>query len=244
MLRFCLPIVPQASQAYTGVVLTLSVIAIIYGAYMALAQTDLKKLIAYSSVSHMGFVTMGIFVFNAQGIEGALLQMVNHGITTGALFLLVGMVYDRTHSRRISDYGGIARPMPRYGVMLVIFALSSLGLPGMNSFVGEFLVLLGAFLNHRVAAVLGTLGVILAAVYLLWMVQRILFGPIAKSENAGLADIGFREVAILAPLVVLVFWIGIYPESILAVLHASVDHLLGQVGAAAPLQVSEARPWP
>jgi len=128
--------------------------------------------------------------------------------------------------------------------MLVIFALSSLGLPGMNSFVGEFLVLLGAFLNHRVAAVLGTLGVILAAVYLLWMVQRILFGPIAKSENAGLADIGFREVAILAPLVVLVFWIGIYPESILAVLHASVDHLLGQVGAAAPLQVSEARPWP
>jgi NADH-quinone oxidoreductase subunit M len=244
MLRFCLPMVPQASQAYTGVVLTLSVIAILYGAYMALAQSDLKKLIAYSSVSHMGFVTLGIFVFNAQGIEGALLQMVNHGITTGALFLLVGMVYDRTHSRRIADYGGIARPMPRYGVMLVIFTLSSLGLPGMNSFVGEFLVLLGAFLTHRTAAVIATLGVILAAVYLLWMVQRVLFGPITKSDNAGLTDIGFREAAILAPLVVLVFWIGIFPESVLAVLHASVNHLLGQVGAAPPLQISEVWPWP
>jgi len=244
MLRFCLPMVPQASHAYTGIVLTLSVVAIVYGAYMALAQSDLKKLIAYSSVSHMGFVTLGIFVFNAQGIEGALLQMINHGITTGALFLLVGMAYDRTHSRRIADYGGLARPMPRYGVMFVIFALSSLGLPGMNSFVGEFLVLIGAFLTHRTAAVIATLGVILAAVYLLWMVQRILFGPITKSENARLTDLGIREAVALAPLVLLVFWIGIYPESVLSLLHASVDHLLTQVGAAPPLQISEIWPWP
>jgi NADH-quinone oxidoreductase subunit M len=238
-LRFCLPMTPQASKAFTGIVLTLSVVAILYGAYMALAQSDLKKLIAYSSVSHMGFVTLGIFVLNAQGIEGALLQMVNHGVTTGALFLLVGMAYDRTHSRLIADYGGIARPMPRYGAMLVIFALSSLGLPGTNSFVGEFLVLLGTFMAYRGAAVIATLGVILAAVYLLWMVQRVLFGPVTKSENAGLHDIGMREMALLAPLVLLVFWIGFFPDALLSVMHASVGHLLTQVGTAPPMQISE-----
>jgi len=238
-LRFCLPMVPQASRSFTGIVLALSAIAILYGAYMALAQTDLKKLIAYSSVSHMGFVTLGIFVLNAQGIEGALLQMVNHGITTGALFLLVGMLYDRTHSRQIADYGGIARPMPRYGAMLSIFALSSLGLPGMNSFVGEFLVLLGAFMTHAGIAVAATLGVILAAVYLLWMVQRVLFGPITTSDNARLMDLGGREMAILVPLVVLVFAIGFYPDPLLSLMHASVNHLLTQVNVAAPLQLSE-----
>jgi len=238
-LRFCLPMAPQASRSFNEFILVLSVIAILYGAYMALAQTDLKKLIAYSSVSHMGFVTLGIFVFNAQGIEGALLQMVNHGITTGALFLLVGMIYDRTHSRLIADYGGIARPMPRYGAMLGIFALSSLGLPGMNSFVGEFLVLLGVFMTHAGLAVAATLGVILAAVYLLWMVQRILFGPVTKSDNARLTDLGTREMAILAPLVVLVFAIGFYPDPLLSLMHASVAHLLAQVNAAAPLQFSE-----
>jgi NADH-quinone oxidoreductase subunit M len=206
---------------------------------MALAQTDLKKLIAYSSVSHMGFVTLGIFVLNVPAVEGALFQMINHGITTGALFLLVGMAYDRTHSRRISDYGGIARPMPRYGAMLTIFALSSLGLPGTNGFIGEFLVLLGTFLTHRGAAVIATLGVILSAVYLLWMIQRVLFGPITKPENARLVDLGRREMAILAPLVVLVFWIGFYPDPLLSILHASVDHLLAQVGTAGPLQLSE-----
>jgi len=237
-LRFCLPMTPQASQASAGIVMTLSVIAILYGAYMALAQTDLKKLIAYSSVSHMGFVTLGIFVLNVPAVEGALFQMINHGITTGALFLLVGMAYDRTHSRRIADYGGIARPMPRYGAMLTIFALSSLGLPGTNGFVGEFLVLLGTFLAYRGAAVLATLGVILSAVYLLWMIQRVLFGPITKSDNAALVDLGGREMAILVPLVVLVFWIGFFPDPLLSILHSSVDHLLGQVGTAGTLQLS------
>jgi NADH-quinone oxidoreductase subunit M len=208
-------------------VLALSVVAIIYGAYMALAQADLKKLIAYSSVSHMGFVTLGLFVFTVQGIEGAMLQMVNHGITTGALFLCVGILYDRTHSRLIADYGGVAKTMPLYAAMLVIFSLSSLGLPGTNSFVGEFLVLLGAFITRPAYAVAASLGVILAAVYMLWMVQRVLFGE-ANPKNAGHPDLGLRELATVAPLVVAVFWIGLYPGPVLDVLHASVNHLIDQ----------------
>jgi NADH-quinone oxidoreductase subunit M len=238
-LRICLPIVPQASQTFTPVVLWLSVIAILYGAYMALAQTDLKKLIAYSSVSHMGFVTLGIFVFNAQGIEGALLQMINHGITTGALFLCVGMIYDRTHSREIPDYGGIAAPMPRYATLLVIFSLSSLGLPGTNSFIGEFLVLVGVFLERTAFAVVAMLGIILAAVYMLWMVQRVAFGEITRPENGKLLDLDAREMATLIPLVILVFWIGFYPGPFLEIMHASVNHLVDQVQSAQPLRVSE-----
>jgi NADH-quinone oxidoreductase subunit M len=238
-LRFCLPMLSDAALIFKPLILWLSVIAIVYGAYMALAQTDLKKLIAYSSVSHMGFVTLGIFVMNTQGIEGALLQMINHGITTGALFLMVGMVYDRTHTRMISDYGGIAQPMPRYCAMLVIFSFSSIGLPGMNGFVGEFLVLLGTFLANRTMAVIATLGVILAAAYMLWLVQRVLFGPITKSENKGLTDLGPREMVSLVSLVVLVFWIGVYPNLLLDFLHVTVDHLLEQVNAAGSPALSE-----
>jgi NADH-quinone oxidoreductase subunit M len=226
-LRFCLPMLPDASVLFTPLILALSVVAIIYGAYMALAQADLKKLIAYSSVSHMGFVTLGIFVFTVQGIEGAMLQMINHGITTGALFLCVGLIYDRTHSRLISDYGGLAKTMPIYASMLVIFSLSSLGLPGTNSFVGEFLVLLGAFITQPFHAVIASLGVILAAVYLLWMVQRVLFGA-ANPKNNGHPDLDFRELATVVPLVVGVFWFGLYPGPLLDVLHVSVDHLLEQ----------------
>ena len=181
-LRFSLPMLPDASRAFTPLMVALSIIAIIYGAYMALAQVDLKKLIAYSSVSHMGFVTLGLFVLNQQGIEGAVLQMVNHGITTGALFLCVGIIYERTHSRLIADNVGLAKPMPQYATFLVIFALSSLGLPGTNSFVGEFLVLVGTFLWSKVATALASLGIILAATYLLWMIQRVaLRGPLAAS---------------------------------------------------------------
>ena len=242
-LRFSLPIVPEAALTFTPVVLWLSIIAILYGAYMALAQTDLKKLIAYSSVSHMGFVTLGIFVFNPQGIEGAILQMVNHGITTGALFLCVGLVYDRTHSRMISDYGGIARPMPCYATLLVIFALSSMGLPGTNSFVGEFLVLIGAFLERTFFAVIAALGIILAAIYLLWMVQRVAFGVITRPENQHLPDLDAREWVTLVPLVILVFWIGFFPGPFLSVMHASVDHLIGQVHGAQPIQISEVLKW-
>ncbi len=227
-IRFALPMLPEATLTFTPFVVVLSLIAIIYGAYMALAQADLKKLIAYSSVSHMGFVTLGIFVWNAQGIEGAILQMVNHGITTGALFICVGTIYERTHSRMISDNLGLARPMPRYATMLVIFALSSLGLPGTNSFVGELLVLMGTMLWHKWAAAIAALGVILAAVYLLWMVQRVVFQASGSSDHGQLIDLDGREMAILVPLAVLVFWIGVAPNAFVEPMHRSVGHLTAQ----------------
>jgi NADH-quinone oxidoreductase subunit M len=241
-LRFSLPMLPQATYRFTPIILTLSVIAIIYGAYMALAQSDLKKLIAYSSVSHMGFVTLGIFVFNTQGVEGAILMMLNHGITTGGLFLCVGLIYERTHSRMIADNGGLAKPMPRYATCLVIFALSSLGLPGTNSFIGEFLVLVGSFLLSKTVAAIATLGIILAAVYLLWMVQRVVFG-VASEKTARLADLNWCEMASLLPLVFLVFWIGVFPNPFLAPMHASVTHLFAQMNRtpAAPIPVISQR---
>ncbi len=228
-LRFALPMLPDATVTFTPLVVCLSLVAIIYGAYMALAQADLKKLIAYSSVSHMGFVTLGIFVLNAQGIEGAVLQMVNHGITTGALFLCVGTIYERTHSRLIVDNSGLAGPMPRYATVLVIVSLSSLGLPGTNSFVGEFLILVGTMLWSKVAAAIAALGVILAAVYLLWMVQRVAFGVGDAPGHSRLFDLNLREMATFAPLLVLTFWIGFFPNPFLKVMHASVDHLIVQV---------------
>jgi NADH-quinone oxidoreductase subunit M len=208
---------------------TLSIVAIIYGAYMALAQSDLKKLIAYSSVSHMGFVTLGLFVLNQQGIEGAVLQMVNHGITTGALFLCVGIIYERTHSRLIADNAGQAKPMPQYATLLVIFSLSSLGLPGTNSFVGEFLVLVGAFLWSKAATALASLGVILAAAYMLWMVQRVAFGVPSPRQLPKLSDLNPRELATLAPLVVLVFWIGLFPNPLVSRMHQSVVKTLNSM---------------
>ncbi len=225
-LRFSLPMLPDASRAMTPLMVALSIIAIIYGAYMALAQVDLKKLIAYSSVSHMGFVTLGLFVMNQEGIEGAVLQMVNHGITTGALFLCVGIIYERTHSRLIADNVGLAKPMPRYATFLVIFALSSLGLPGMNSFVGEFLVLVGTFLWDKAANALASLGIILAAVYLLYMVQRIVFGVASPQQLPKLRDLSAREFATLAPLVLFVFLIGIFPNPLVSRMHISVTKTL------------------
>lgn len=225
-LRFSLPMLPDATQRFTTVVMVLSVVAIIYGAYMAFAQADLKKLIAYSSVSHMGFITLGIFALNAQGIEGAILQMVNHGITTGALFLCVGMIYERTHSREIVENAGLAKPMPIYATFLVIFGLSSVGLPGMNGFVGEFFVLVGTFTWSKTAATLAALGVILAAVYILWMLQRVVYGVPAQRVASKLYDLNWREIGTLAPLVVLVFWIGIYPKPVMDVMHASVEKLI------------------
>ncbi len=224
-LRFTLPVLPDATAAFAPAMIALSLIAILYGAYMALAQTDLKKLIAYSSVSHMGFVTLGIFVLTDEGIEGAIMQMINHGITTGALFLCVGIIYERTHSRLIADNAGLAGPMPRYATCLVIFALSSLGLPGTNSFVGEFLVLAGTFSWSKYAAAAAALGIILAAAYILWMVQRVVFGgPPAHASH--LRDVTPREMGLLIPLVVLVFWIGLFPNPLLKPMHASVTHIL------------------
>ena len=225
-LRFSLPMLPDASRAMTPLMAVLSIVAIIYGAYMALAQVDLKKLIAYSSVSHMGFVTLGLFVMNQQGIEGAILQMVNHGITTGALFLCVGIIYERTHSRLIADNVGLAKPMPQYATLLVIFALSSLGLPGTNSFVGEFLVLIGTFLWSKAATALASLGIILAAAYLLYMIQRVAFGVPLPHQLPKLKDLSAREFVTLVPLVLLVFWIGIFPNPFVSRMHSSVTKTL------------------
>jgi NADH-quinone oxidoreductase subunit M len=225
-LRFTLPMLPDATVSFTKPMIALSIVAIIYGAYMALAQSDIKKLIAYSSVSHMGFVTLGIFVLNIQGIEGAVMQMVNHGITTGGLFLCIGIIYERTHSRQILDNTGLAGPMPRYALFLMIFALSSLGLPGTNSFVGEFLVLAGTFVWSQFATALAALGVILAAAYILWLMQRVVFGTPSPAHRAHLLDLNARETATLIPLIVLVFLLGIFPNPLLTRMHASVTHLL------------------
>lgn len=228
-LRFSLPMLPDASQLFTPFIVGLSIAAIIYGAYMALAQADLKKLIAYSSVSHMGFVTLGLFMFNIQGIEGAVMQMVNHGITTGGLFLCVGMIYERTHSRQIADNVGLTKPMPRYATVLVIFALSSLGLPGTNSFVGEFMILAGTFLWSKIAAALASLGIILAAAYLLWMVQRVAFGVSDPHMLPKLRDVNLREMITVVPLVALIFLIGIFPNPILTRMHPSVEKVIARL---------------
>jgi NADH-quinone oxidoreductase subunit M len=236
--RFSLPMLPDASRAFTPLMVILSIVAIIYGAYMALAQADLKKLIAYSSVSHMGFVTLGLFMFNIQGIEGAVMQMVNHGITTGGLFLCVGAIYERTHSRQIADNIGLTKPMPRYATFLVIFALSSLGLPGTNSFVGEFMVLAGTFLWSKIATAFASLGIILAAAYLLWMVQRVAFGVPAPHMLPKLRDVNLRETVTLVPLVVLIFVIGLFPNPMLTRMHPSVEKVLARVFPSAPEQAS------
>ncbi|MBM4146385.1 MAG: NADH-quinone oxidoreductase subunit M [Nitrospira sp.] len=224
-LRFSLPLFPEASVAMTPIMLTLSVIAIIYGAVICLAQTDLKRLIAYSSVSHMGFVTLGIFALNTQGLEGGILQMLNHGIVTGALFLSVGIVYDRTHTRKIADYGGLATEMPIYASFFMVFTLASIGLPATNGFIGEFLILLGGFKANQWAGVLACTGIIIGAAYMLWLYQRIFFMEVNPKLH-GLVDMDVRETIILIPLIFLVFWIGVYPDSFLSFMHPSVQHLI------------------
>ncbi|MDA8082540.1 MAG: NADH-quinone oxidoreductase subunit M [Nitrospiraceae bacterium] len=227
-LRFSLPMLPEASRAMTPVMIGLSVIAIIYGGVICLAQTDLKRLIAYSSVSHMGFVTLGIFALNVQGMEGGILQMLNHGIVTGGLFLGVGAIYDRTHTRQIADYGGVASVMPVYASIFIVFTLASIGLPATNGFVGEFLILLGGFKASQWAGVLSATGIIIGAGYMLWLYQRVFFME-TNQKVAGLSDIGARELAALLPMVVLIFWIGVYPTAFLGFMHESVRHLLERV---------------
>jgi NADH-quinone oxidoreductase subunit M len=229
-LRFSLPLLPQASKAMTPVMLTLSVIGIIYGAVICLAQTDLKRLIAYSSVSHMGFVTLGIFALNIQGLEGGILQMFNHGVVTGALFLSVGIVYDRTHTRKIADYGGLASVMPIYAAFFMVFTLSAIGLPATNGFIGEFLILLGGFTASKLAGVLACTGIIIGAGYMLWLYQRVFFME-TNIKVAGLTDMGVRETITLIPMLVLVLWIGVYPSSFLGFMHASVQHLIERVNS-------------
>lgn len=224
-LRFCLPITPIASINYVPLVATLSVIAILYGAVVAMVQDDVKKLVAYSSVSHMGFVTLGIYALNQAGIEGGILQMFNHGIITGALFLLIGLIYERTHTRMIADYGGIASKVPVYATIFLIFTMGSIALPSMGGFIGEFLVLVGSFQAFSNYAIVATIGVIFAAVYMLWMYQRVFF----QSYNTNLhhlTDMNLREVIYIMPLIILVFWTGIYPETFTSYLHESVKDLV------------------
>jgi NADH-quinone oxidoreductase subunit M len=214
-IRYAMPLFPEAAEACAPLLLTLSVIGIVYGALVAMVQQDVKKLVAYSSVSHLGFVMLGLFAFNLQGIEGALLQMVNHGISTGALFILVGMVYERRHTREIEGFGGIAHVMPLFGAFFVIATASSIGLPLLNGFVGEFLILLGAFGRSPFYAVIGATGVVLGAVYMLWMVRRVFFGPVRHEVNRGLLDLSLREQLVAWSLVVPMVWIGVYPASFL-----------------------------
>jgi len=215
LVRVCLPVFPNAFMEFAPWFAILAIIGIIYGALVAMVQKDVKKLVAYSSVSHLGFVVLGIFAFNTIAMQGAIIQMVNHGLSTGALFLIVGMIYERRHTRLIKDFGGIATIMPVFAVMFMVSTLASIGLPGLNGFIGEFLILNGSFVSElydkKVYAVLAATGVILAAVYMLWMYQRVMFGPVKHKENRELKDLSVREAGLLIPLIIFMVWIGIRP---------------------------------
>ena len=224
--RFALPLFPDASVQFAPLVFGLGLAGILYGALVAMVQKDIKKLVAYSSIAHLGFVMLGTFALNDEGLKGAVLQMVSHGLSTGALFLLVGMLYERRHTREISAFGGIAKPMPVYAAMLGIVTMSSIGLPGLNGFVGEYLILLGTFHAAPWVAVAATLGVVLAAVYMLWMVRRVVFGPVEIAENRGLIDLDLREKLVIAAVVIPIIWIGVYPQPLLTRLSAPVGEIL------------------
>ena len=229
-LRFNLPLFPDAAVHYAPLMGLLAVIGILYGAMVSYPQQDVKKLVAYSSVSHLGFVMLGLFALTAQGVEGAILQMINHGISTGALFLVVGMIYERRHTRDLDQFGGLWKIMPIYGALTLITTLSSMGLPGLNGFVGEFNILLGAFgsqaLGSPLYAGFAAAGVIFAAVYMLYMFQKIFLGPVKHEVNKTLRDLSLREIVTLVPLIVLMFWIGLYPKPFFALMEPAVQHLL------------------
>ncbi len=225
-IRYAIPLFPVASHLFTPWIVGLALVGIVYGALVAMVQPDLKKLVAYSSVSHLGFCMLGLYAMNAQGFAGSMLQMINHGITAGALFLLVGVVYERRHTRLISDFGGLWKPLPVYAVVFLVVMLASIGLPGTNGFVGEFLVLLGAFRAHAWWAAVAATGVILSACYMLWMFQRVMFGPVTHPENEKLSDLTFRERLVFAPLVLLIFWLGVYPQPFLDRMQPALDRTL------------------
>ena len=229
-IRFSLPMLPEASAFFTPLIFSLSVIAVIYTSLVALAQEDMKKLIAYSSVAHMGFVTIGIFSFNTQGIEGALLVMLSHGVVSAALFLCVGVIYDRCHSRDITHYGGLVHRMPVYAFVFLLFTLASVGLPGTSGFVGEFLALVGAYQVNTWVAMLATTGIILGPAYMLWLYRRVVFGNLTKDHLKDILDMDRREIVIFAPMVVAVMVMGVYPEIFLSVIRVSVENLIVQAG--------------
>jgi len=241
-LRFSMPLFPVAAADFTPLIATLAVVGIVYGALVAMVQKDVKKLVAYSSVSHLGFVMLGLFAYNPQGIEGGILQMINHGVSTGALFLIVGIIYERRHTRLISEFGGLSKVLPLYAFFFMVVTLSSIGLPGTNGFVGEFLILLGAFHAHTKLAVVAAAGVVLAAVYMLWMFQRVMFGKVTNAENLRLPDMNRRELAYMVPLLVFVFWIGVYPQPFLRRMDATVEAFIARVEAKKQAALSLAPP--
>ena len=229
-IRFCIPLFPGAAQEFATLISILALIGIIYGALVSMMQTDMKKLVAYSSVSHLGFVMLGLFAFNMQGLQGGTIQMINHGLSTGALFFLVGVIYERRHTRQISEYGGLAKVMPVYAVAFLIVSLSSIGLPGLNGFIGEFLILVGAFKAKAVYGILGASGVIFAAVYLLRMYQRVFFGKITNDANKKLTDMTMSEKSILGLLLIFIVWIGVYPSTFLSISENSVRFIATRLG--------------
>jgi NADH-quinone oxidoreductase subunit M len=231
-LRFSLPMMPLASEFFAPLIFALSIVAVIYTSLVALAQEDMKKLIAYSSVAHMGFVTVGIFTFNVQGIEGAVFQMLSHGVVSAALFLCVGVVYDRMHSRLIATYGGLVHRMPFYAAVFMVFTLASVGLPGTSGFVGELLVLVGAYQASTWVAALTATGVVLGAAYMLWLYRRVIFGELEKPELKAILDLDRREIAFFVPLIVAVIWMGVYPSTFLDLIHPSVQNLVDNYQAA------------
>jgi NADH-quinone oxidoreductase subunit M len=228
-LRYNLPLFPEASVMFVPLMVVLALVGIVYGALVAMVQADVKRLVAFSSVSHLGFVMLGIFALNVEGMTGGILQMLNHGFSTGALFLIVGMIYERRHTRLIKDFGGLSKVMPVLATFFMIVTLSSIGLPGLNGFVGEFLILLGAFKSEPLWAVVAALGVILAAVYMLWMFQRVMFGEVDKQENRGLRDLSLREALVLLPVLFFIIQIGVYPRPYLERIEPSVKQVLQQV---------------
>jgi NADH-quinone oxidoreductase subunit M len=225
-IRFSLPMFPDASHYFTPLIYAMSIIAIVYTSLVALVQEDMKKLIAYSSVAHMGFVTMGLFAANPQGVQGAVYQMISHGLVSAALFLCVGVVYDRMHTREIAAYGGLAQRMPRYASAFMVFTLANVGLPGTSGFIGEFLTLIGAFQADAWVALAASLGLILSAAYALYLYRRVIFGVIDKPSLMGILDLDGREIAVLAPLLILTIYYGVHPQPILDASAASIDALL------------------
>lgn len=235
--RFAMPFFPEAVAQAKPLLALLATIGIVYGALVSIVQQDVKKLVAYSSVSHLGFVMLGLMALTQQSVEGAIYQMLNHGISTGALFLLVGMIYDRRHTRQISDFGGIAQRMPWFTVFFLIVTFSSIALPGTNGFVGEFLILMGSYSSYPVLVIISTTAVILGAIYMLWMVQRVFFGPIQNPENEKLQDIQWREILVILPLVVMIFWMGIYPKPFFALMEGPVGLFVQRVTQTVPAGV-------
>jgi NADH-quinone oxidoreductase subunit M len=224
--RFAMPLFPDATAKFTPLIATLSVIGIIYAALVAMVQEDVKKLVAYSSVAHLGFVMLGVFALTQQGVAGGMLQMINHGVSTGALFLIVGFIYERRHTRMIVDFGGLAKQMPIFATIFMIVTFSSVGLPGTNGFVGEFLVLIGSYQSLKWYTIVATSGVILSAVYMLWMFQRVMFGELTNPKNKELKDLNAREIAVMAPLILMIFVLGLYPKPLLDTMAPSIDKMI------------------